>query len=110
MNQQYPAFGASPDAISDDAVIEVKCPKSKETIEKYYYRIGRMNNKVKAQLHMQMIFAKKCRGYLCIADPDFENNKQFICIVRILDEEFINSVMKRAQSFWEKCIFPILMK
>lgn len=35
LNQQYPLFGASPDGIGPDFVLEIKCPTSDKTFKKY---------------------------------------------------------------------------
>lgn len=108
LRQEYPMLGASPDGITDNAVIEIKCPAKEKTVRKYYNH-NKINKKYKAQIHLQMLFSHKKVGYFCIADPNFERNKKVIIIKEDFDAHFTAAVMKRAVTFWEKNIFPLLM-
>lgn len=58
LDSSYPVFGASPDGMTKDAVIEIKCPASKKNVENYYSN-GQIKNKYKAQLQLQILFAGK---------------------------------------------------
>ncbi|KAJ8909294.1 hypothetical protein NQ315_017029 [Exocentrus adspersus] len=70
----FPVFGASPDAICADLVVEVKCPSSEKQIN-MYIRDGVIANKYKAQIHIQMLCTNKRRGLFCVADPKFEETE-----------------------------------
>lgn len=109
LSAKYPEFGASPDGICDDAVIEVKCPMSSKTTENYYSD-GKIQNKFKAQIQLQMLFYGKNKGYFCIADPEFEDNGNVLIVIENFDRNFITAVIKRASVFWSKAVFPKLMR
>lgn len=57
----YPMFGASPDAITAEFVVEVKCPATDKTF-KNYIREGEVTSRFKAQVHLQMFCAQKKKG------------------------------------------------
>lgn len=61
-------------------------------------------------MQLQMVFAGKEVGYFCVASPDFEQSGEVKILVEKLDKNFINAVISRAMSFWDKNIFNILMK
>ena len=69
-----PIFGSSPDGLSDEYVIEVKCPTNEKTVTNYL-RSNVPAPKVKAQIRLQMHFAYKKKGLLCVAHPDFETSR-----------------------------------
>ena len=108
LSEEYPIFGASPDGITNDAVYEVKCPFNEKNI-KNYYDGGKINNKVRAQLQLQMFLAKKNIGYLCIASPNFEKDKKVTTIKDEFSSKFFSVIIKKAITFWIKGIFPNLM-
>lgn len=70
-----PILGASPDGIGCDFILEIKCPSSEKTIENYLPK-GQISEKCKGQINLQMLAAEK-KGLFCVADSNFENNKQF---------------------------------
>lgn len=61
--KQHPVIGASPDAISDDYVVEIKCPTSKKSASRYLTRDDQITAKYNAQLQLQMYIAKKIKDY-----------------------------------------------
>ena len=109
LNAKYPMLGASPDGETDDAVIEIKCPNSDKAVTRYYDK-GMIQTKYKAQMQLQMFFAKKHVGYFCIANPEFEKNGKVMIIKDTYSEKFLTPIIKRAVKFWETAVFPILMK
>ncbi|KAJ8668339.1 hypothetical protein QAD02_010002 [Eretmocerus hayati] len=90
-------------------IIEIKCP-SKEETKKNYYDGNKIKSKYRAQLHVQMFFAGKTKGYFCIADPEFERNGKVVIAQEPFDKEFTMKVIDDAMTFWKNCIFPHLMK
>lgn len=54
----HPIFGASPDALGTDYVVEVKCPISKKTM-KNYINNSEITKKYKAQVQLQMLASGK---------------------------------------------------
>lgn len=74
-----PLFGASPDGMLEDSVIEIKCPCS-AAAQKNYIVDNKISNKFRAQVQLQMKVCGKKNAFFCVADENFEENK----IVRIL--------------------------
>ncbi|KAJ8913990.1 hypothetical protein NQ315_008982 [Exocentrus adspersus] len=70
-DKPYPIFGASPDAIIDNFVVEIKCPTKEKTVTNYI-KSNQIVNKYKAQIHLQMLATEKKKGLFCVADPNFE--------------------------------------
>ncbi|KAL1488554.1 hypothetical protein ABEB36_015017 [Hypothenemus hampei] len=83
LRKDFPIFGASPDGISDEYVIEIK-------------------------LQMQMMFANKNKGLFCVASPNFERDKNVQIIELIFEEAKIMEIIELAQQFWENSIFKQL--
>ncbi|KAJ6642920.1 hypothetical protein Bhyg_07876, partial [Pseudolycoriella hygida] len=65
LSGDVPIFGASPDAISDEFIFEIKCPSKQKTIS-HYIENG-----------LQMAMSGRSKGILVVADPDFEKNQKF---------------------------------
>lgn len=63
LNKCFPLFGASPDGISKNFVIEIKCPISQKTMNNYV-RDGEITKKYMAQIQLQMLFAEKKKGFV----------------------------------------------
>jgi hypothetical protein len=102
-------IGASPDGVSDDFVIEVKCPMSVKTFTSYV-KNNEVQNRYKAQINCQMLACGMTRGLFCVADPGFETNKEVHIYHIDYDETYLNKLMKEATNFWTKFIFPKLLE
>lgn len=50
MSNECPIMGASPDGISDDYVVEIKCPTTENTSNKYSQ--GKIQERYKAQIQL----------------------------------------------------------
>lgn len=105
LNPKYPIFGASPDAICDDYVVEIKCPQSERTISNYLTKDNKITAKYKAQVQLQMFMFGKGKCLFCVADPNFENNLKFTHVWEEFDEEYIIFLMDAAKCFWSENIF-----
>ncbi|XP_018577801.1 uncharacterized protein LOC108916086 [Anoplophora glabripennis] len=88
LKREYPIFGASPDAIADDFVVEIKCPNSVKALSNYI-KDGLIANKYKAQVHLQMFTAQKQKGLFCIAQPDFETSKKINFLWVNFDKDYV---------------------
>jgi YqaJ-like viral recombinase domain len=99
LSPDYPIFGASPDAISEEFVFEIKSPAKEATVKNYITKTGHPTNKVKAQMMLQMLLTGRQKGILCVADPDFENNNSFQEIGVDFDSNFCNTTLKRCEKF-----------
>ena len=109
LKKEFPMLGASPDGVTESAVIEIKCPSKEKSVSRFHDK-NKIMNKYRAQLHLQMLFAGKTVGYFCVADPEFEKNKKIVIIRENYDKNFMEAVITKAMTFWKTAIFPILMK
>ncbi|KAG7305062.1 hypothetical protein JYU34_010519 [Plutella xylostella] len=67
-------FGASPDGVGDEFVVDVKCPISDKT-KTTYINNGKISNKFMGQANKkEMLAANKMKCLFCVADPGFEIN------------------------------------
>ncbi|GBN45098.1 hypothetical protein AVEN_98146-1, partial [Araneus ventricosus] len=107
LSAQNPFFGASPDAISGDFIVEVKCPMSESTMTKYF-KDDVPADKHLAQMQLQMHFAQKSKGLFCVAHPDFEKTEQTTEIWVDYDKDYCTDLICRGFDFWSKGIFPRL--
>lgn len=103
-----PMIGASPDGISSEFVLEVKCPSSEKTVENYL-KNGQLSQKCKAQINLQMMATDKKKGLFCVANPNFERNKKFQFVWVKYDQNFTSQIVKDSMDFWKKNIFPVLL-
>ncbi|XP_050516240.1 uncharacterized protein LOC126891103 [Diabrotica virgifera virgifera] len=108
LNHRHPIFGASPDAISEEFVVEIKCPQSEKTICNYLTKNMEITAKYKAHVQLQMFLCKKQKALFCVADPNFEENLKFFDIWVPYDEEYIKMLMDAAENFWQHNIFTHL--
>lgn len=87
LNAHYPFLGASPDGVSDDYCIEIKCPTTEKTSERYL-KNNVINPKYFFQLQLQMMACNKKKGLFCVASSDFEVD----CKVQIVEVDLDNEV------------------
>lgn len=109
LNKNYPMFGASPDGISTEYCIEIKCP-SKDSSIKTYVVNDIIQKKFMYQVQMQMFFAQKMKALFCVASPDFERSKQVSIYEVAVDKELCEEILEAADTFWKNAIFPLLCK
>ena len=100
-------MGASPDGITEEYILEIKCPNSEKKMKEYLSN-GKVAVKYNTQMHLQMYFAKKQKGLFCVANYDFETSKEFILVSVKYDKLYCNNVIKQCVEFWKKAIFPML--
>lgn len=108
LSPNYPLLGASPDAISDEFVVEIKCPFTMKAVSTYV-KDGLITNKFKAQIHLQMILFGKTKGVFCVTDPSFEINQEICTYTVDFDRNFIEDIEASAETFWKANIFPMLL-
>ncbi|XP_030747065.1 uncharacterized protein LOC115875674 [Sitophilus oryzae] len=100
-----PVLGASPDGISKDYVVEIKCPSSVKN-KNTYIKDNNITAKFKGQLHLQMLCANKKKGLFCVASPDFEESNNVEILEIDFDEQFANELTAAAIENWKKFVFP----
>lgn len=107
LSKDYPIFGASPDGITNDMIIEIKCPSKDKTIKNYVVD-NTITPRYFAQLQAQMHFANKAKGLFCVADPNFETNSVVNIYTVLYDESFCANLFKKCTEFWLKGIYPAI--
>ena len=75
LNPSFPVFGASPDAINDTFVVEIKCPFTAKTESTYITSKGKIAPRYLAQVQLQMHLCDKKFGLFCVASYDFEKTR-----------------------------------
>lgn len=103
-----PHFGASPDGVDGDTVLEIKCP-SKDSSVAYYTINGLIPDKVRAQLLLQIWIFHRPKGILAIADPNFEHNKKITFLRITFDKEYVTQLCMAAENWWARNIYPTLI-
>ena len=106
----WPLFGASPDGMNKDFVVEIKCPISHETMKNYIAENGSLGSKYMAQIQLQMLMTGRNQGLFCVAHPDFETSGKVTIKMVKYDDAFLTNLMMKAQIFWKDFIFPVLIK
>ena len=97
---QFPMLGASPDAIGNDFIIEIKCPSKKQRVANYFPN-GKISRKCKAQMQLQMLATKTKKASLCVATPDFEETGNIDVYLEELDQEFVDEIVRGGIKFGE---------
>lgn len=110
LNRSYPEFGATPDGIADDCVIEIKCPSSNRSYHQYILKNGSISQKYNAQIQLQMFFLNMRKALFCVADPEFEKNNNVTILEVSYDSVFLNNLLEKARKFWKNVIFDRLLK
>jgi len=108
LNPNFPVIGASPDAVTKNFVVEVKCPVSLKSEERYITKDNQIDNKYFAQIQLQMFMQNVKKGYFCMAKHDFETSQNIIVICVDYDEQFLMKIINKAMNFWKQNIFPLL--
>lgn len=106
-SSNHPIMGASPDGITDQYVIEIKCPISQKSMNTYI-KEGKILPKHLAQVHMQMLFFHKRQALFCVAHPDFEITKNVSIVEVIFDDIYCQEIIDKCNIFWKNAIFPML--
>ncbi|KAJ8913524.1 hypothetical protein NQ315_017075 [Exocentrus adspersus] len=109
LKKEFPIFGAWPDGVTSDAVVEVKCPSSGRTMSNYV-KNNVIQAKYKAQIQLQMFFANKPRALFCVAHPNFEMTGRVFIYEEVYDADFCEEMMATARLFWEDAVYEKLLK
>lgn len=89
LSSDYPILGASPDAINEEVVVEIKCPSSDKTFYNFIDCNGNIKMKYFYQIQLQMHLTKRCKGIFVVAKPDFETSKEIMCKYYDYDTDFV---------------------
>lgn len=70
LNKEWPMLGASPNGLTNDYVIEIKCPYKEKTMRTYYEN-GQLGKKYYTQIQAQMHMSARQKGLFRVAHVDF---------------------------------------
>ncbi|XP_063384368.1 uncharacterized protein LOC134670471, partial [Cydia fagiglandana] len=104
-----PIIGASPDGVTSDFVIEVKCPTTRKTMLNYV-KNNTVCKKFQAQVQLQVCAIKKTRGLFCVADPQFETNHKIYKYWIKYDKVYTDELLLSAEKFWKENIFVTILQ
>ena len=102
LRKDCPLYGASPDGICVDFIIEIKWPYKKRTVNTYV-KDGCIQKKILFQMQLEMHCADKSRGIL--AHPEFEKNFKITFLTVQYNEQLVKMEMLRCTIFWYKYVF-----
>ena len=108
LDKKWPIFGVSPDGLTNEYVIEIKCPYNDKTIN-MYYKDGKLGKKYYAQIQSQMHISQRKKGLFCIAHVDFESSKQVDVYEVLYDKDYCESIFKKCEKFWRDNIYDKLV-
>ncbi|KAI4455472.1 hypothetical protein MML48_9g00002312 [Holotrichia oblita] len=103
--EKYPFVSATPDAIGKDLVVEIKCPFSEKTMKNYLTTDKKITPRYKAQIQLQMYASKKAKGFFCVADLSFEDNRKINVSEIAFDEVYVAHMLAKIELFWREYIF-----
>lgn len=105
----WPIFGASPDGINEEFVVEIKCPSTTQAIKNYIKENGYISEKFNAQIQLQMLLTGRKKGYFCVAHSDFEKSGNVEVKLVMYDDTFVSDLLCRSQTFWRTYVFPVFL-
>lgn len=105
LSQECPVIGASPDAINEEYVVEIKCPFLDKTFHNFIDVDGNIKSKYYYQIQMQMHITKRQKSFYVVASPDFEKNNKITYKYCDYDKKFVDTMLNNLTSFWIKAIY-----
>ncbi|XP_052867996.1 uncharacterized protein LOC128273962 [Anopheles cruzii] len=109
LDPNHPWMGASPDGISDDFVLEIKCPYTAKT-RACYVDVSKLSKKYFAQIQLQMHMTRKTKALLGVAALDFERTRNVTKVWIDYDKSYVEAIMAESYEFWSKAVFKALQK
>ncbi|XP_058059755.1 uncharacterized protein LOC131210514 [Anopheles bellator] len=109
LDPKFPWMGASPDGISDDFVLEIKCPYTAKT-HACYVDVNKLSKKYFAQIQLQMHMTRKTKALLGVAALDFEKTRNVTKVWIDYDKSYVENIMADSYEFWSKGVFKALQK
>lgn len=108
LKKAYPVFSVSPDGVSQEHVVEVKCLSDIKDTGTYLTATNTPTPKFDAQMQLQMFLCNKKKGLLCVVYPKFEENQEMVIIELELNPGKCQELANFAEDFWKKSIFVLL--
>ncbi|XP_062541069.1 uncharacterized protein LOC134209108 [Armigeres subalbatus] len=109
LNPNYPIIFDVPDGICQSHVIEIKCPKTRDHMQKYVTENGSICEKYYMEIQIHMYMHGKTAGVVCVADPDFENNNEIYMHSFNLNRNFAVNKLNKAMDYWKNIVYPELI-
>lgn len=109
LNKNNPIIGASPDGLTEDAVIEIKCPRHAKSINNYN-KDNKITPKCDAQIQIQIYLCNKKKAIFVVADVNFENKNIVNYITVDYDATLTLNLIEKSEQFWKKYVYPLLLK
>lgn len=109
VDEALPHFGASPDGIADDFVVEIKCPATPKTYSEYI-SVETLQRRYFAQIQLQMHITKRKKALLGVADLNFERNKKVVKVWIDYDADYVKELIDEANYFWIQAVYPLLRR
>lgn len=106
---ESPMIAASPDGLTKDAVIEIKCPTQAKTKENYI-KNGVITEKFNAQVQLQMHATSMKKCYFCVADSKFEENQKVDILLVHYDSAYTHNLLQKLVTFWKNNVYPVLYR
>ncbi|XP_055529788.1 uncharacterized protein LOC129721351 [Wyeomyia smithii] len=108
LNPNYPIIFDVPDGICQSHVIEIKCPKTKDHMQKYVTENGSICEKYYMEIQIHMYMHGKTAGVVCVADPNFETNNEIYMHSFNLNRSFAVNKLNKAMDYWKNIVYPEL--
>lgn len=109
LNPNYPIIFDVPDGICQSHVIEIKCPKSRDHMQKYVTENGSICEKYYMEIQIHMYMHGKTAGVVCVADPGFETNNEIYMHSFNLNRNFAVNKLNKAMDYWKNIVYPELI-
>lgn len=108
LSHEQPVIGATPDAVSDDFIVEIKCPTTDKTFTNYI-KDSNIAEKYYAQMQTQIYMLSKSKELFCVADAKFESNKKITVTSVDYNAKYTEELFRKANLFWKTYVFPVLV-
>ncbi|XP_058834555.1 uncharacterized protein LOC131691884 [Topomyia yanbarensis] len=108
LNPNYPIIFDVPDGICQSHVIEIKCPKTPDHMQKYVTENGSICEKYYMEMQIHMYMHGKTAGVVCVADPNFETNNEIYMHSFNLNRNFAVNKLNKAMDYWKNIVYPEL--
>ncbi|KAJ2951893.1 hypothetical protein O0L34_g4143 [Tuta absoluta] len=109
LNNDWPMLVASPNGLTNDCVIEIKCPYTDKTMRTYYDN-GQLGKKYYAQIQAQMHMSARQKGLFCVANVDFESSKIVNIYEVQYDKDFCKTLFAKCELFWKNNVYDKLVE
>ncbi|KAH9642170.1 hypothetical protein HF086_002326 [Spodoptera exigua] len=107
LSTKYPMMTGSPDGVCEESIIEIKCPISSKTYKNYVHN-GKPTKKYYAQMQLQMYLSGHHKGYFCVADCNYNINKNVSIICVKYDEKYVSEFILALVHSWKCYVYPLL--